>query len=427
MHREWVRGAAIFAVVYLGHALCPIATQGDTRWNIPTALRLLEHGDADLAEYADRIAASGDYGIDRVGPHRYNYYPLAVPVVSLPFVAALRFVLPHRVAGVGASPREALFAGDLVSASAIVEVLVASVFVAGTAGVLYAIAREALAPGGAAALALLFAFGTSAWSVGSRALWQHTPSMFLNALALLCLVRLERSRWAAPLAGFSMALACYVRPTNALLAGVFGLYLSLKHWRFALEAIAGALPVAAAFSCAYLSMYGSPLAPYFRPGSMLRWHPEVVTAFAANLISPGRGLFVFLPFLLFLVWPAVWRTKLPAGLERLRPWLAVAVLLQMAVVALHHGWWGGFSYGPRYLSDVLPLLMFLWMPVLLLRRGIVSNGILAVLVLAAVFIHLRGATSIAVHDWNRTPVSVNDNRARIWDWNDPPFLRPAVQ
>jgi hypothetical protein len=39
------------------------------------------------------------------------------------------------------------------------------------------------------------------------------------------------------------------------------------------------------------------------------------------------------------------------------------------------------------------------------------------------FINPRGALSIDVHHWNTTPVSVDPDPARVWDWTDPPFLR----
>jgi hypothetical protein len=437
---DWKRAITLFGVVYLGHALCPISTQGDSRWNVPTALSLLSGAGFDLRAYQGPIAASGFYGVECVVPgyvrvfpvesldqctggHIYNFYPLAVPLVSLPFVAALRWLLPAGPAKPGVSPRVAFFQGDLAAASGIVEILVASAFVAGTAVVLYWVAREALPAGGASALALLFAFGTSAWSVGSRALWQHSPSMLLNSIVLLCLILLERWRGAAALAGFAMALAYYVRPTNVVPAAVFGIYLVLLGRRHALEAIAGAIPVVAAFTWIYLGMYGMPLAPYFLPGKMLRLHSEIPVALAANLVSPARGLFIFMPFLLALLLPGPWRTRLPGPLGTLRPWMLSVVLLQMVVIASHDGWWGGFSYGPRYLSDMLPYLMALWIPVPLAYPGRAARAAIGALVLASFLIHLRGATSIAVHNWNSTPVSVNEHRERIWDWRDPPFLR----
>ena len=174
-------------------------------------------------------------------------------------------------------------------------------------------------------------------------------------------------------------------------------------------------------------MYGAPLAPFFypvRPGSTgLALQPAVAAGLLANLFSPARGLFVFMPFFLFLLVPRVWRQRIPV-LDRLRPWLCVIVVLHMLLVATHTDWWGGFSYGPRYLSDILPYLMLLWSPVLVwVKHGRGRRFLLIASVMGAVFIQWRGAISIRVHEWNSTPVSVNADTRRIWDWRDPPFLR----
>jgi hypothetical protein len=44
-------------------------------------------------------------------------------------------------------------------------------------------------------------------------------------------------------------------------------------------------------------------------------------------------------------------------------------------------------------------------------------------VFVALLIHGRGATSLAVHDWSRSPVDVRDATGRLWDWRDPAVLR----
>jgi hypothetical protein len=38
-------------------------------------------------------------------------------------------------------------------------------------------------------------------------------------------------------------------------------------------------------------------------------------------------------------------------------------------------------------------------------------------------IHLRGATTWTVHDWNTNPSNIDVEPGRIWDWRDAQFLR----
>ena len=442
------RAALLFAGVYLAHATMPVSVQGDSRWTVPTALSLIHGNGGDLHEYSSAIAANQFYEIECVQPdysrrypihsleecrgRLYSFYPIAVPVVAAPFVAALgpmlQVVRPV-TAPLTARFRHpwvlAFFSGNLAGATAIVENLLASFFTAGAVAVLYLTAIRFLPS--AAGLALLFGFGTLLWSLVSRSLWAHGPSIFFNSLVLLLLLRGKYSRLAIAAIGFLLAINFFVRQTNAVPVLVIGIFLLFRLRARALWAIAGGLPPTALFVLLNLRMYGGPLSPVFFPvregSTSLSLHPAVATGVLGNLVSPARGLFVFMPFFLFLLIPQVWREPVPA-LRPLRPWLCWIIAIHMVLVATHTDWWGGFSYGPRYLSDILPYLMLLWSPVLLwmgqnrLRRALVTAS-----VALAVFIQFRGATSIQVHQWNATPISVNDDRSRIWNWGDPPFLR----
>jgi hypothetical protein len=319
----------------------------------------------------------------------------------------------------------AFFSGNLAGATAIVENLLASLFTAGAVTVLYLTAIRFLPS--AATLALLFGFGTLLWSLVSRSLWAHGPSIFFNSLVLLLLVRGNYSRLATAAIGCFLAINFFVRATNAVPVLVIGIFLITHLRRRAWWAVAGGLAPTVFFVLLNLRMYGGPLSPVFFPvregSTSLSLHAAVATGVLGNLVSPARGLFVFMPFFLFLLIPQVWREPVPA-LRELRPWLCAIVALHMVLVATHTDWWGGFSYGPRYLSDILPYLMLLWSPVLLWMRGNPTRRALVIVAAAvSVFIQFRGATSFQAHQWNAIPVSVNDDRSRIWNWHDPPFLR----
>src|ERR1700738_4962341 len=89
----------------------------------------------------------------------------------------------------GRSPvMQAFLNGDFAVASRIVEILVASFFIAAAAAVLFIALPQIFSFPPATALALVFAFGTSAWSLASRALFTHAPSIFLNGVLLLIVV-----------------------------------------------------------------------------------------------------------------------------------------------------------------------------------------------------------------------------------------------
>ena len=77
--------------------------------------------------------------------------------------------------------------------------------------------------------------------------------------------------------------------------------------------------------------------------------------FAGLLVSPNRGLLIFSPVVAFV----------PAGLpalirDRWRSpafWCFAAAAVQFVVYGSYSVWWGGHTYGPRYMLDLIPLLV----------------------------------------------------------------------
>ena len=104
------------------------------------------------------------------------------------------------------------------------------------------------------------------------------------------------------------------------------------------------------------------------PASMfLRLEPG--SGLAGLLFSPTRGLFVFSPFLLFLV--LAWRHPPGDRAERgLTLAMTAGVIVQLLAYSLTD-WRAGMSWGPRFLTDMLPMLVWLLVPVVaaLGRRG----------------------------------------------------------
>jgi hypothetical protein len=82
----------------------------------------------------------------------------------------------------------------------------------------------------------------------------------------------------------------------------------------------------------------------------------IVAAFLGLLVSPGRGLLIFFPLALFA----------PVGAYRMfepqRLWCGMFVgliVLHLAMFSIWPIWWGGLSWGPRFLVPILPLVTLL--------------------------------------------------------------------
>lgn len=450
--------AAVSGLVFLVHALSPVLTSGDSRWTIPVALSLLERRDTNLDEYLDLIRKNGYYAAECVRPpeiihgaamgdcsggHIYNRYPVGVPLLATPAVALIRVLLESLAPALARLPLagihpfvDAFLGADLIGARALVEMIVASLFIALAAALMALTAGRFLPPRWAVGVALLFAFATPAWSTGSRALYQHAPSMLLTATVLWLLAHQQRRTVHFLGAGFACALAYVVRPTNLLLLVVVALFVLHRQPRSFPVFAAGASVALAGFFTYNFSVYGRPLSPYYSQAAppldswqSLAW---VFHALAAQLVSPNRGLLVFTPLFLFSL-AGLWRALRGRWLAPLPMYLAILAALQVAVVARFYDFWtGGHCYGPRLTSDLSPVLVFFLIPLLAdWSRSRPAPRLIecafAAAIAASLFAHARGALFIETHRWNVDPVNIDDHQERVWDWRDPQILRGLMK
>lgn len=312
---------------------------------------------------------------------------------------------------------------------AALQVILSALLVASLFLVLERTARLFLPAGAAFGASLAFVLGTSIASTFGTALWSHGPAALLSALALLHLAS-ARERERDPsgfLLGALLGAAFLCRPTAALPAVlVFG-FLLARHRREALRfALAGGAAVALLVSGS-LAFLGIPLPSYYLPRS---WpaNARPLVGFLGVLVSPGRGLFAFSPFLLAGL--SGWASR------RLRhdPLFLLSsawVALHVAVVSRHADWWGGWSYGPRLLSDSLPawfLLVVLsaaWLGERIQtpapRRALAALG--AATVLFSVGVHsVQGLFNRATVAWNDRPNVYEAPLEKLFDATNPQFL-----
>ena len=256
--------------------------------------------------------------------------------------------------------------------------------------------------------------------------------MLYIALALLAILRLEAAmpprltrRWSL-VAGTTLAAAAVTRPP--LLPAAVLLFLVVVTRRSGATAwmLAGAGAVIGVLLAVDLATFGNALAPYYR-GNRVGMGATYPEALAANLVSPSRGLVIFSPAVLLAPVGAflAWRGRSPnravigaAGLGAVATWLAVSGLVGT--------WWAGNTFGPRFMTDTIPLLVVVACPALdrLARAGASSRG--AILVAAALawglVVNAQGAVLRSTTCWNAVPVNIDHKPSRVWDWSDPQFL-----
>ncbi len=443
--------ALLFGVVFVSYVLCPVAQSADSFWTVPVMLSVLSTGHTALDEYPQLLREKNYHGVECVtadyhviptsgthgcpaGSHYYYWYPIATPLLALPLMAAadtaVRIVGPAalHLAGAHIGPvARAFLQRDYLASHLLVEVLLSSIITALTTVLLFLTARLYLGVGGAIVLALVFAFGTSAWSTASRALWQHGPAMLMLALALY-LLSLAASRPALlPWTAAPLMLAYFIRPTSSLVLALVGAYMFIHHrdrfWKWLLLAVVTAAP----FLAYNLYVYHRPLQSYFTLGLFLAPTAgnmgHILTAFAGHILSPSRGLLIFSPFLLFSL-AGIWLSFRRHWMTPLVYYLAAALALHWIIISDFLYWTAGYCYGPRLFADVLPLFLFFLIPAFLWLRLDEPRRLLSaafyLCVLISVLIHYRGAAYWAPYEWN---ASQPDMIQHAWDWRDPQFLR----
>lgn len=157
--------------------------------------------------------------------------------------------------------------------------------------------------------------------------------------------------------GFALGLSLLFRPTNLLGAPVW--FKSVLDRKGA--AIWSGLGILA-------GILGLALFNWLRFGSVFDFgygqegfSPGILTGLFVNLLSPGRSLFVYSPVLLLAIPGAglFWKKDRSLALVAV-----VTVVLQLLLVSAWHTPDGGWTWGSRLMTPVLPILGFLTAPVL---------------------------------------------------------------
>ncbi len=423
MHLTWKKSvwwetAFVFLGVLAVYLMSPMSTSFDSRWALATADSIFHSMDTDLVEFTDLIEQNEEYGIVRIAGRPYNRHPIGAALVALPFLAVLERFKALKI-------REKIAKG----LGGGIERRIASFVVALTAAVLFAnCRRESYGIVVALLTTVVFAFGTSAWSTASRALWQHGPSMLMIALGHYALVLARERPRAAALAGLPLAFAFIVRPTNAIVAAVFSLVVGRKHPRQLAIFLTLLALVLVPFAFYSLNVFGQLFPPYYSLNAQgMAVSNSYIEALVGQIVSPNRGILVFSPVLLFAIAGLVMQCR-EKRVGLVETGLIVSIVANPIVVAAAPMWWGGHSYGPRFFTDVLPFACFFLAPFLSaiptwsLRSQWIVGLSFALLFAFSVFVHYRGSFEWSVYEWNTFPINIDEDSSRAWDFHDLQFF-----
>ena len=377
------------------------------------------HGTMTLDRDVERVPQLAErpaFALDRFGHYRSAYSP--VPVL---FGAVTAWTLAT------------IFRVDLDAPRApnLVATITASLITAGAVVLVFLSLQTMSRTATACWVALGLGLGTNFWEGLSRTLGQHESVALGLALTLFAWTRpaneLTASRrwWGAA----GLALASAARLQTAPIALILGLGLFLRvGWRRATLPLGFVAAVVLALAGVQQYWFGSPLGAVPRLESL---HPAIhaVTGSLSStpwngaaglLVSPSRGLIVFSPIALIPLF------GLARSLTTLRDrgvgWLIAAAGAQYVVYALYSVWWGGHTFGPRYMLDLAVLLT----PPSAVALEMVFNRPWRRTICAAALawsVGVAGTGAFFTDRWNTDPKDVDRNHDRLWDWHDPQIVR----
>jgi len=399
-------------------------------------LSILAEGDLDLDEFTFLHENETDqkklpYYLQYRDGHYYSSYPILPGLMALPV-----YVVPLNLKLFDIAEPD--FSADVSITSKVAASIIAALSVC----FVYLAARRLYHHRWALGAALIYAFATGTFSTSSQGLWQHGPAQFWLAVALWCLLtdrsgnqEREPGLGLIALGGLSLALAVAARSVMAVPAVVLTGYLVQRNWRSLPLFLAGPVAVAGLLAWYNTTHFGTILGGEAYLGSIHGWMHNEQGSWTTNflpglygfLFSANRGLVVFTPVVFLAVAGAerAWRR----GQDDPVTWLAVAAAATVLLYGFYTVWWGGWSYGPRYGCDILPLLGVMMAGGLQrawpLRRARVA---VIVAVVFSVSVQLVGFLSYTPGRWNLygrwgDQLNVDLYHQRLWDWGDWMVLR----
>jgi hypothetical protein len=222
-------------------------------------------------------------------------------------------------------------------------------------------------------------------------------------------------------------MAYLIRPTAIVPITVLSAYVLFFYRAWFGRYIGWAMLIALPWIVYNLMIYGYPVPPYYGREAFSPT-TRFVEGLLGNLFSPSRGLFVFSPVLLFA--PSGFVLALRERDERpLHAAYGAIIVGNSIIIGGASMWWAGHAFGPRFMTDIVPFLVYFTAFNFRLpetsapRTQIAVSAAIAVLALASMTIHAQGALRYSTWEWNYIPNNIDQNSSRAWDWHDPQFAR----
>lgn len=412
---------------------------GDSIPNSLLAFNLLENHNLNFDAFRTSYLCSQSYSncyffLEANNGHLSSLYPIGSAIITFPLY--LIFYIYLKLTNYISVPI------DLTSASFEVhrlffEKLAASITTAITVSIFYLSLRLKFKRGLSLLATLIFAFATNTWMTSSQGLWQHGISNLALVSIVFCLLKANRAPennqkiWLL-LAGLVCGLLPGIRPTTTLYAIAAILY-SVFIYRFkAIFLLCGLITAIPSFiwNLYYFNNLTGGYSALLSTSPYIFSLNHFINASLGTLISPSRGLLIFSPIVLYSFLGAYQVFKLRSHRdEKLIGCMTIAGLLLLLSYFFYRIWWGGHSYGPRFMTDLMPIFCYLIsyflassnISTLLKFKKFINAKLLVfiTLLIFSTFTQFVGAfgTNPGLM-WNPIPLDVEIDHQRLWTIKD---------
>ena len=219
-------------------------------------------------------------------------------------------------------------------------------------------------------LTAVYLFGTVNFAMTSQSLWQHGAVQLFTILGLLAFYRQKFFRM-----GLWLGLAVLSRPTAGLMFVLMGVLLFLRQCmesgsgsgaiRKCRSFVLGVVPVILFFLWYNKTYYLGLANQGYSSQIFTEWRANILEGFAGLWLSPSKGILIYSPVFVFSL-VGFWQVlKGRVTSKRLDyGFFFVIVVLHTLILGKWKHWYGGYSYGYRMASGVLPFLILLMVPAL---------------------------------------------------------------
>src|SRR6266436_2839910 len=322
---ELLAGLVIFILTCSIFILSHNRQIADSKYSMLVSESLLHHGTFTLDRYRfedfgkqNAGGWGGIYQLEPVDGHIYYYLPPGSSFLSIPWVAVMNAL------GVSASTSDGAYN---LRGERIIQASLAAILMAAFASLVFFTSRLLLPLSWSALIAFSVALGTQVLSTASRGLWSDTWGILLVGFVVYILLAhaCGRRQIRPMLLATLVAWSYFVRPTNSLAVVAVTSYIFFYCRPLFIRYIVAGLSWLAAFVAYSWFHFGHALPSYFL-ASRLDFHSFWI-ALAGNLVSPSRGLLIFVPVIIFVIYLLVrYGRELPSRL---------LVIFSLAIIVAH--------------------------------------------------------------------------------------------